>query len=104
MADGISTKLQKELGQQQKELERIEHKFDDSIGQLKIEIEQLGVDTQRMFEQIMAKLEPTQNANGVQDLKGKSSNEKEEIESFHVKSDVMVNREDSFETLQICQA
>ena len=57
MADGISTRLQCEVGQHQKELERIESKLDGSVSQLRSEVEQLGTDMRRMFEQIMAKME-----------------------------------------------
>ena len=55
MANGISTRLQCEVGQHQKELERIESKLDGSVSQLRSEVEQLGTDMRRMFEQMMAK-------------------------------------------------
>ena len=50
MAEGISTRLQREMGKQQKELERIEAKFDGGILQLRIDLEQLSTDMRHLFK------------------------------------------------------
>ena len=57
MADGISTRLQREVGQHQKELERLESKLDSSVSQLRSDLDQLGSDMRRLFEQMMTKME-----------------------------------------------
>ena len=59
MAERISTCLQSEVGRQQKELKRIESKFDGKVNQIRSELEQLGTDMRRMFEQIMSKMDAT---------------------------------------------
>ena len=45
------------MAQQQKDLEKVEAKFDGSMNQLRSEMEQLGNDMRRMFEQIMNKMD-----------------------------------------------
>ena len=50
MAEGVSTRLQRELAQQQKELERLESKMDESVGRLRQDMEQRDADVKRMFE------------------------------------------------------
>ena len=57
MTDDVSTQLQWEVGQQQKELERIEVKLDSSVSQLRNDVEQLGADMQHMFEQIIGRID-----------------------------------------------
>ena len=58
MADGIFTQLQKQMGQQKKELERIESKLDVNVARLQLEIKQLGIDMRKMFKQLMNKMDP----------------------------------------------
>ena len=55
MADGVSTRLQREMVHQQQELERIETKLDGGISQLRFEIEKVGSEMRAMFEQLMAR-------------------------------------------------
>ena len=55
MADGVSTRLQREMVHQQQELERIETKLDGGISQLRSEIEKVGSEMRAMFEQLMAR-------------------------------------------------
>ena len=91
MADEISTHLQREVGQQQKELERIEAKFDGSVGQLRSDVERLRVDMMKMFEQIMSRLdrEKGQTKSVEKDSHGKTA-----IESpFLVSGQSMVTKE-----------
>ena len=58
MADGIFTQLQKKIGQQRKELERVGSKLDVNVSQLQLEIKQLGIDMRKMFKQLMNKTDP----------------------------------------------
>ena len=55
MADGVSTRLQRDVLHQQQELERIETKIDTGLSQLKVEIEKMGIEMRSMFEQLLAK-------------------------------------------------
>ena len=55
MADGISTRLQRDMMHQQQELERIEAKIDGGLLQLRNEIEKMGTEMRSMFEQLMSR-------------------------------------------------
>ena len=55
MADGVSTRLQRDVLHQQQELERIETKIDTGLSQLKVEIEKMGIEMRSMFEELLAK-------------------------------------------------
>ena len=57
MVEGVSTRLQRELAQQQKELERLESKLDESVRRLRQDMEQRDADVKCMFEQLMLKME-----------------------------------------------
>ena len=74
MADGISTRMQREIGQQQKELERVKAKLDGCISQLRVEMEQLGTDMRRMFEQMMLKMETNNGKHAVESVDEGSRN------------------------------
>ena len=85
MADEISTRMQREIGQQQKELERVETKLDGCISQLRVEMEQLGTDMRRMFEQMMLKMETNNGKHAVESVDEGSRNNLG-IESSQIKS------------------
>ena len=55
MADGVSTRLQRDMAHQQQELERIEIKLDGGLAKLQTEIEKMGSEMRSMFEQLMNK-------------------------------------------------
>ena len=57
MADGVSTRIQKEVSHQQKELERIESKMDEGMSRLKQDMDKLSSDVKLMFDQLMEKME-----------------------------------------------
>ena len=57
MFDEIFTQLQKEIGHQQKKLERVESKLDANFIQLRLEIQQMGIDMKNMFKQLMIKMD-----------------------------------------------
>ena len=71
MADGISTRLQRDFLHQQQELERIEAKVDGGLLQVKAEIEKMGTEMRAMFEQIMAKEGKTQGSTSLDSSHGK---------------------------------
>ena len=83
MAEGISTRLQREVGQQQKELERIEAKFDGGILQLRTDLEQLSTDMRRLFEQVISKVDAGKAA---MESAGGGSRGNGSIESAQLKS------------------
>ena len=91
MADGISTRLQREVGQQQKELERVEAKLDGSVNQLRLEMEQMGADLRRMFEQIMLKID-NNGGNGKQKVESMEEEARSNagVESSQLKSGVTI--------------
>ena len=78
MADGVSTRLQREISQHQKELERIETKVDEGMGRLKQEMEQLSADVKHMFDQLMAKFEGRNAGKVVVELPEEVDKSKEE--------------------------
>ena len=55
MADGVSTRMQRDLAHQQQELERIEAKLDGGLAQLHVEIEKVSIEICTMFEKLMSK-------------------------------------------------
>ena len=57
MADGISTRLQREVTQHQKELERLEAKMDESVNSLRQDMENKNAEVKLMFEQLTLKME-----------------------------------------------
>ena len=65
MADGITTRVQKEVGMLHKELELVRAEITSANEQLRKEfenrIEAISCDNQKMFSQIMLKLEPSQS-------------------------------------------
>ena len=65
MADGNTTRVQKEVGMLHKELELVRAEITSANDQLRKEfesrIEAISLDTQKMFSQIMLKLEPSQS-------------------------------------------
>ena len=50
MAEGITTRLQQEVSQQQKKLERLEGKMEEGFSRLRRDMEQKDTDVKRMFE------------------------------------------------------
>ena len=57
MANGVTMRLQREVTQHLKKLERIETKINESINRLRQEMEQMNADIKHMFDQIMLKFE-----------------------------------------------
>ena len=55
MADGITTRHQKETQQFQKEVEKLDAKLDQTTEQLRLEMRAMGADLRRLFEQLLAK-------------------------------------------------
>ena len=50
MAEGITTRHQKETHQLQKDLEKLEAKVEHTAEQLRIEMRAMGADLRRLFE------------------------------------------------------
>ncbi|XVE56046.1 hypothetical protein DITRI_Ditri03aG0205600 [Diplodiscus trichospermus] len=110
MADEILTRLQKEVGRQTKELERIESKLDENVAQLRLEIKQLsidmrkmfkqlGIDMKKMFMQVMIKIDPENTSKAVmesldEELKTKEVFSASQPKSIH-SATLVENLEDS---------
>ena len=57
MADGITTRHQKEVNQFQKDMEKLDAKLDNTAEQLRSEMRAMGADLRRLFEQLLRKPE-----------------------------------------------
>ena len=67
-------------------MEQIESKFDCSVHQLKIDLEQLGTDVCWMFEQMMAKMDNIHTRNKLLETIEEGSKSHVEVDSSQLKS------------------
>ena len=68
MADEVSTRMQREVQQHQKDLERIEAKVDEGLTKLRQDMEQMNTNFTHLFEQMMLKMEGRATAKVVVEL------------------------------------
>ena len=82
MAEGLFTRLQREVTQQQKEIERLESKIDESVRRLRQEMEQRDVNVMLMFEQILLKIDDRNTSKVVVELLDDVVVQNNELESI----------------------
>ena len=66
MTDDVTIKLQKEVGQLQKDMEKMTAKIDQMRTEFRTNIEAMGAEMRKLFEQVMLQMKAKDKDNGTE--------------------------------------